>query len=114
MKKIRFRIWNKDKKCFFTSDHTIGINNENKKKWADVQLSSGLFDKKGKEIFEGDFIKHDRYNSLNLVKLEDACFNAWTSEKTEKKYGEFDDFLGYQKQLIEVVGNIHESPDLKN
>jgi hypothetical protein len=73
-----------------------------------VQQFTGLKDKNGKEIYEGDYIKNSD-GLIMSVKWNQArcCFAA--SVSTE------DGWLNLLKDLIkdfEVVGNIFENPEL--
>lgn len=73
---------------------------------------TGLTDKNGKQIFEGDIVQH--YGTYPLeVYIEKGhtkirCFDTVTnSECTELFFG-YDEALGG----CEVIGNIHDNPEL--
>ena len=71
---------------------------------------TGLTDKNGKKIFEGDVVRttFDDYNTKNLV-----CF--WNESNIEfgLEKDDFDIGLGYLAPLeLEVIGNIHDNPEL--
>lgn len=67
---------------------------------------TGLFDKTGKEIFEGDICKKDRYNELYEIVFYK---NAWAI-KTESNnaiwHQEF--CMGARSSELTVIGNIHD------
>lgn len=75
---------------------------------------TGLTDKNGQRIFEGDIIKYtvESYTDIYLVKwdIEAARFAA---------YGQFfeddfplGDFVYYDPKKCTVIGNIHDNPEL--
>jgi len=73
---------------------------------------TGCLDKKGKEIYLGDIlwapktgIDEGSYKVLFTVVYDDDSA-AFIGE------GEFDDIDGYSFDEMEVIGNIHENPEL--
>ena len=91
---------------------------------------TGLTDKNGKKIFEGDIIK-DRNNALHIVKIGEyfpdhffrICCNSLEPVKLCNLYGVYaeritndehkgDHFVVPPKNAVEVIGNIHDNPEL--
>ena len=52
--------------------HNIRINGQIQT--LECELGSGIFDKNGREIFEGDKIKFNIYRSGKLIEVEATCY----------------------------------------
>ena len=91
---------------------------------------TGLTDKNGKKIFEGDIIK-DRDNALHIIKIGEyfpdhffrICCNSLEPVKLCNLYGVYaeritndehkgDHFVIPPKNAVEGIGNIHDNPEL--
>lgn len=78
--------------------------------------STGLFDKNGKEIFEGDIVKFsdcddDVYVTPVVWDKNYACFGVSFSGGYPISFDYLEEFYTELKD-IEVVGNIYENPEL--
>lgn len=88
---------------------------------------TGLKDKNGKEIYEGDTIKYTRYNFkseyLKEEKIEEIYVVFWNEPKHAfychtnfESGGGASGYLSFEdkraeKNEIEVIGNIHDNPE---
>jgi uncharacterized phage protein (TIGR01671 family) len=88
-----------------------------------IMQYTGLKDKNGKEIYEGDIVKYilgDFYeNTGKVVWLDESNFtnfqtypliNAFVLHSI--KYKRTDTFQGNESEFLEVIGNIYESNNL--
>ena len=66
---------------------------------------TGLTDKNGKKIFEGDILK--QYGFCYVVSYNDGTFIAY-----ETPYNEGAVIPRYDWQFAKVIGNIHDNPEL--
>lgn len=129
---LEFRIWDKKKNCWhddekdgYSSDtEWIGLNElirlirtgkESARPRFAIQQFTGLLDKNGKKIFEGDVVKlHDSYHHADLkdiiaIEYDSECggFIPFTYKRDSQYYcGEF------ESEKTEILGNIFENPDL--
>lgn len=95
-------------KCFITDDHTIG-------------QFTGLHDKNGKDIYEGDIVlyedwemayesgENDSFINKGIIEYieSNCCFNV-----TERQTIDIADVLYEDNETLEVIGNIYENSEL--
>lgn len=79
------------------------------------QQNTGLKDKNGKEIYEGDVVKYEKGEESGKAEIKD--FNGslvfwWLEQKTSwPSMCDSTYYFGYAGAL-EIIGNIYENPEL--
>ena len=126
MRDIKFRVWDNNLKVLYTPE----MDKEEKNLWrisangGDFTHSyddgilmqyTGLKDKNGKEIYEGDLIHVEEYYSGDIrikayngvVEFDDGAFCINSIHANE----ELNEATIYNYQ-IEIIGNIYKNPEL--
>ena len=76
--------------------------------------STGLKDKNGREIYEGDVVSGMYFDSLSKSEKPTICFVKWDESGYWTFRGEKYFLGGYLTDIrdCEVIGNIYENPEL--
>ncbi len=119
---LKFRAWNTERKfmeemdddpgfirwgywgdCIFDPDYT---------QWEIMQFT-GLSDKTGKEIYESDVVKIDNDGSDPICLVTNPT--GWCFQMNQINEPDFEWTRQFhQPDRLEIIGNIHESPELLN
>ena len=123
-REIKFRMWNDyDKKMIYWNEllksnlpNIFTIPSYNK--W--LMQYTGLHDKNGKEIYEGDIVKITNKNSkvipikpliAQIVWSEEYLAYILITTSVKDAFKNLGDYIDYD---IEVIGNVWEDSDLLN
>lgn len=109
--RFKFRAWDKlEKRMLEVVQINFGVNGDVRtiNKWIKsdrfiLLQNTGLKDKNGKEIFEGDIIK-TVFNINSIVSFVNGCFVLFGDDDRE--------LLCTACSMEEVIGSIHEHPEL--
>ena len=144
MRTIKFRAWDKKEKKMFdvcdlylqtTNRYGVSFISGETFNAEDIELMqyTGLHDKNGKEIYEGDIVRGNFYYNgvvefnIGFIEWADKLGRWWVSDKNNDMFSEFNTSDGIEEETIindelteclidkcEVIGNIYENSKLIN
>lgn len=117
MRELKFRAWDKlDKEFAHNIDSLLDISVPERVFVLDdeggeliIEQYTGLKDKNGKEIYEGDIVtlcgewEEIEHDDCCIVTFENGCFRVGDGYENE---------AGHYLSDWRIIGNIHESPEL--
>ena len=128
MRKIKFRVWDKATKhmhicgedvhdsCWYDNNNNFHYynlqNGEGSGEHGDYILMqyTGLHDKNGKEIYEGDIVRVENTDLAQIIYDEDRM--AWGIKPINDFYFDSPLLADNTSLELEVIGNIYDNPEL--
>lgn len=121
----KFRAWDSSKKEMFTdtfaiteSGQVIVVEQESVASPPDyvfvehlvIMQSTGLVDKEGTEVFEGDILHHQIQTEYTFIVKYDKDNARWYGDGLSRTYRI--DLMKHFMQYYKIIGNIYENPEL--
>ena len=107
--RFKYRVWDKLSQKYHNGmevfDYMRGVLSPDKYV---MEQCTGLKDKNGKLIYEGDIVELDDCELYASIEWEDEA-GCWNINTIENTIYTFDNLYGYE---LTIVGNIHENADL--
>ena len=122
MREIKFRAWDKSHlrmcyvvslNCYRNKDHVIKPIKESyepyvmKSEELEIMQYTGLKDKSGIEIYEGDIVEFLDEKPIIEYHDEHCSYGAWAKSVWGYKFVSMQVLASY-----EIIGNIHQNPEL--
>lgn len=123
-REIKFRFWDKENNIITSGYSLEELQKTAIRSWFDVETPrqvelmqyTGLKDKNGKEIYEGDIIQ--MWVGTKPVTVGNITWGGWQYVVRMEVVGkDKTNYFGYNSEdidpeKIEIIGNIYENPDL--
>lgn len=114
---MQYRVWDKTNKTYKSPDAPFYLCEDGaildkhfdiRNKDVKIEFSTGLKDKNGKLIYEGDILKDNYHN--HVIKFDNGSFvmNYYNNEGEERNLLLYPQVL----EVNEIIGNIYENHEL--
>jgi len=115
MRKLKFRAWKKKIKLFpMTSNTELGYARVDLRDHKIMQYT-GLKDKNGKEIYEGDILTGNKIGYIleKQTRGDAACVEYLDGAFVVRIHNTYQNLSFFvSMQPVEIIGNIYENPEL--
>lgn len=120
MREIKFRAYCSLTKsmindyCVLKENEFIGYDMTNNTHYIEsVMQFTGLYDKNGKEIYEGDIVAFGNAIGLEddygVIEYKSSRYSFYIENE---KTGLWEELFNISCAFLEIIGNIHENPEL--
>lgn len=109
MREIKVRMWADGRMDYDCRDLSVWNGRVVPFEDGIIMQSTGLKDKGGKEIYEGDVLKPVRGGPLRVEFFVEV--GTWSGRRINK-YENFADEAPVMFRYMEIIGNIYENPEL--
>lgn len=110
MREIKFRAWDDNSLMIYSGNLAEFFSYMDPS--APLMQYTGLKDKNGKEIYEGDVIKKTDLGFIGKIEFSPCAFAITPIASPKWIYEHGDSFPIVDGEDLEIIGNVHENPEL--